>query len=100
MAVFELLGKLGTENSKTDFMKLVFSTFITYLNNTAAMVRTVGVQQSKALAEIYGEQWIVESYIPQVQAEYMKEKKGYNYRICYINSLAEMMPFLNKENIN
>lgn len=48
--VFKLFGFLGLSFEKESFMKLVFETFMGYLKNTHAMVRTVGVDLSKQLA--------------------------------------------------
>lgn len=48
--VFKLFGFLGLSFEKESFMKLVFETFMSYLKNTHAMVRTVGVDLSKQLA--------------------------------------------------
>lgn len=66
METFKLLGDLGLQFNKAEFMKHIFPTFIEYLKNNAAMVRTVGVEQSKLLATKFGETWIVSDYIPMV----------------------------------
>ena len=71
------------------------------MTNTAAKVRSTGVEQSKKLAEKYGEQWIIEKFLPKAREALTEDKKiGYNFRICSINSLAAMMPFMKHENIN
>lgn len=99
MAVFELLAELGLLFGKDEFMSATFQDFMGYLHNTAALVRQTGVKKSGKLGEAFGNTWIVNDYIPFVQETYGKDKKGYNYRICQLNSLAAMMPYMQKDQI-
>jgi hypothetical protein len=43
MAIFELIGKLAIEFGKETFMRSLSTIFFTYLTNTAASVRCMGV---------------------------------------------------------
>ena len=43
MAVFELIGKLSIAFGKDIFMRSLADVFMTYLTNTAASVRSMGV---------------------------------------------------------
>lgn len=38
-------------------------------------------------------------YIPVVKTHYTVDKKGYNYRMCCLNSLAAIMPYIMKDQI-
>lgn len=96
MSVFELLAELGLIFGKADFQKHIQVIFLGYLQNTAALVRQTGVKKSALLADEFKDSWIVNDFIPAVNEQYRVDKKGYNYRICCLNSLAAMMPFLDK----
>lgn len=50
MAVFELIGKLSLSFGKETFMRSLSSIFFTYLTNTAASVRNMGVTMAGQLA--------------------------------------------------
>ena len=100
MVIFELLGFLGLCFEKDDKVKDVLLLFYSYLDQSAAMVRNEGIKQSTALAKVFGDDWITKEFIPQVHKMYDREKKGYNYRICYINSMAAVMPYMKKDSIN
>lgn len=70
------------------------------MTNTAAEVRQKGIEKSGKLAEIFGQDWILEDYLPVVIEEYKKDKRGYNYRMCCLSSLAAVAPFLSKDKIS
>lgn len=78
-----------------DFHRL----FMQYIQNTAASVRESGVKLSEKLAKSYGEKWIIQDYMPFVLAAYDVDKKGYNYRMCCLKSLAIVMPYVGKNHI-
>lgn len=56
-----------------------------------------GVQEVAKLAEKFKSSWIENEFIPQVKSMYDEDKKGYNYRMCCISSLAAVMPFMMKD---
>lgn len=60
---------------------------MTYLTNTAAAVRHKGVQKAAELAKVFSNDWIMNDFIPEVRDHFGADKKGYNYRICCLNSL-------------
>lgn len=68
-----------------------------YLTNTAASVRQMGIQKSSLLAKEFKGDWIMTEYIPVVNNHYTVDKKGYNYRMCCLNSLAAIMPYIMKD---
>ena len=70
-----------------------------YLSNTAASVRQMGVDKSAVLGQQFGGEWIMNEYIPVVNNHYTVDKKGYNYRMCCLNSLAAVMPYIQKDQI-
>ena len=70
---------------------------MSYLTNTAASVRNMGQTKSGELAKKFGAAWITEEFMPIVINHYNVDKKGYNYRICCLNSMAEMMPYVGKD---
>ena len=60
----------------------------------------MGVGKSGLLAQQFKEEWIVKDFIPEVLKVYHTENKGYNYRMCCLNSLAIVTPYLKREQIN
>ena len=60
---------------------------MSYLNNTAASVREMGIKKSKEVAEKFKADWVIQNYIPKVIENYNVDKQGYNYRMCYLQSL-------------
>ena len=98
-SVFELIGNLGVFFGKDIFQKHLQAPFMWYLDNTAASVRTIGIEMSKLLANNFPQDWILTEYIPFVINKYSADKKGYNYRMCCLNSLAAVMPFTPKDAI-
>ena len=62
-----------------------------YLTNTAASVRQTGIEKSVELANTFHGEWVMNEYIPVVNNHYSVDKKGYNYRMCCLNSLAGVM---------
>jgi hypothetical protein len=53
MGVFKLLADLGVHFGKDKFKQNIQQIFMGYLSNTAASVRTMGVEKSKELACAY-----------------------------------------------
>lgn len=51
MAVFELFGNLGLHFGQEQFTKNIEQHFMSYLSNTAAAVRQMGVRKSGELAK-------------------------------------------------
>lgn len=94
MAVFELIGELSLQFGKDVFTKHLESIFLTYLSNTAASVREMGIKKSKELAKKFKSDWIMSSYIPRVIEMFNVDKQGYNYRMCCLHSLEAVMEFL------
>jgi len=66
MAVFELIGDLSKLYGKDVFTKHLESIFLTYLSNTAASVREMGIKKARELAEKFKADWINSSFIPRV----------------------------------
>jgi len=97
MAVFELIGDMSKTYGKEVFTKHLESIFLSYLTNTAASVREMGIKKSREIAERFKAEWIISNYIPKVIENYNIDKQGYNYRMCYLMSMQAVMPFLSKE---
>lgn len=100
MAVFELVADMGLLFGKQVFAQKLQTIFLSYLQNTAAAVREMGVSKSALLAQQFKEDWIVKDYVPAVQKVYGTENKGYNYRMCCLHSLAIVIPCLRREQVN
>jgi len=99
MGVFELIAELAIIFGKEVFCKNLQSIFMGYLLNTAASVRQMGIEKSAILAQNFKQDWIMNEYIPVVVNHYTVDKKGYNYRMCCLNSLAAVMPYIMKDQI-
>lgn len=97
MSVFELVADLGLLFGQAVFAQKLQTIFLSYMSNTAAAVREMGVTKSALLAREFREDWITKEFLPQVQQNYHAEKKGYNYRICCLHSLATVMPYIRKD---
>src|SRR5690242_4675730 len=63
MGVFELVGDLSKMFGKDVFVKHLESIFLTYLTNTAASVRDMGIKKSREIAEKYKSEWILSSFL-------------------------------------
>lgn len=100
MAVFELIGDLSKLFGKEVFTKHLESIFLTYLSNTAASVRDMGIKKVKELAEKFKADWIMSSFIPRVVEMFNVDKQGYNYRMCCLFSLQAVIPNLTKDQIS
>lgn len=72
---------------------------MSYLFNTAAAVRVMGIQKSRELAAVFKRDWVVESYIPTVLTAYKAEKKGYNFRICCLQSLEAVCEHITPDDL-
>lgn len=99
MAVFELIGDLAKLFGKDVFVKQLESVFLSYLTNTAASVRDMGIKKSKELAEKFKGEWVLQNFIPKVIENYNIDKQGYNYRMCSLMSLNSVMGLLTKEQV-
>jgi len=99
MSVFELIGDLSVKFGREVFMKSLESIFMQYLTNTAASVREMGISKSRELAASFKGDWILSSFVPKVIDNYNVEKQGYNYRMASLSSLAEVLPYLQKDQI-
>jgi serine/threonine-protein phosphatase 2A regulatory subunit A len=97
MAVFELIGEMSKLFAKDVFQKHLEALFMSYLNNTAASVRDMGVRKAKELADKYKGDWIITTFIPKVVETYNIDKQGYNYRMCCLQSLLQILPHLSKD---
>ena len=86
MAVFELVGDLSKLFGKDVFTKHLESIFLSYLTNTAASVREMGIKKSREIAEKFKQEWILSNYLPKVIENYNIDKQGYNYRMCSLLS--------------
>ena len=97
MVVFELIGDLSKIFGKDVFVKHLESIFLTYLTNTAASVREMGIKKSRELADKFKGDSVMTNYIPKVTENFNVDKQGYNYRMCSLLSLNAVMPYLSKE---
>ena len=97
MSVFELIADLGIIFGKEIFIKHLQSIFMGYLSNTAASVRNMGISKSATLGHAFKSDWIMNEYVPVVINHYSVDKKGYNYRMCCLNSLESIMPYIQKD---
>lgn len=97
MGVFELIGDLSKMYGKEVFLKHLESIFLTYLTNTAASVREMGIKKSREIAEKYKSEWILSSFLPKVIENFNIDKQGYNYRMCSLYSMQAVMPYISKE---
>ena len=100
MAVLELLGNFGIQFGMQPFIKNIEPIFMTYLTNTAAAVRMMGIKKSEELAKLFKRDWVVENYIPEVRKAYKADKKGYNFRICCLYSLEAIISNLSPEDFS
>lgn len=66
MAVFEQLAELALIYGKDAFTQHIQVHFMSYLTQNAASVRNTGVEKSAILAKEFGEQWIINNYLPHV----------------------------------
>jgi len=57
----------------------------------------MGINKSAVLAQSFKQDWIMTEYIPVVIKHYSVDKKGYNYRMCCLYSLAAVMPYIMKD---
>lgn len=97
MGVFELIGDLSKMYGKDVFMKHLDSIFMTYLTNTAASVRDMGIKKAKEIAEKYKAEWILSSFLPKVIENFNIDKQGYNYRMCSLYSMHAVIGFIPKD---
>lgn len=74
MAVFELIGDLSKAFGKEVFSKHLETIFLSYLTNTAASVREMGIKKARELAEKFKGEWILNSFIPKVIENYNNDK--------------------------
>lgn len=74
MAVFELIGDLSKIFGKDVFVKHLESIFLSYLTNTAASVREMGIKKSRELADKFKGEWVMSNYIPKVIENYNVDK--------------------------
>lgn len=99
MAVFELIGDLSKLFGKEIFTKHLESIFLSYMSNTAASVRDMGIKKTRELAEKFKSEWILSAFIPRVTEIYNVDKQGYNYRMCCLHSLNSVTPYLSKDQV-
>jgi hypothetical protein len=59
----------------------------------------MGILKSQVLAQSFKQDWIMQEYIPVVNNHYTVDKKGYNYRMCCLNSLSAVMPYIMKDQV-
>ena len=65
MAVYELLGDLSISFGREIFMKSLEPLFISFLKNNAASVRDMGIDKTAELAQAFGSDWVITSFIPK-----------------------------------
>jgi serine/threonine-protein phosphatase 2A regulatory subunit A len=94
------VSSLALRFGKDVYCKHLQSIFLGYLSNTASSVRNMGITKSEKLAEQFGPDYIINEYVPVVINSFRAEKKGYNYRMCCLNSLAVIIPYITKEQVS
>lgn len=99
MAVFELIGEMSKQFGKEVFQKQLETIFLSYLGNTAASVRDMGVKKGREIADKYKGEWVMASYVPKIIETYAIEKQGYNYRMCCLQSLQQIVTHITKEQV-
>lgn len=99
MAVFETVGDLAVKFGKDAYMKHLEALFSSYLTNTAAAVREMGIQKAESVAKAFGSTWIADHFVPKVVKTYEEDQMGYNFRMTAIKSLAVVMKYMNKDDI-
>lgn len=60
----------------------------------------MGITKSKDLAEKFGKDWVIQSFLPKVTENYNIDKQGYNYRMCSLNSLKVIIPHIPKDQVS
>lgn len=73
---------------------------MTYLTQTAASVRKMGVEKAAELAKTFNNDWVMQDFLPMVKEHYSTDKKGYNYRMCCLYSFQAVMPFMTKDQVS
>ena len=97
MSVFELLADFAIIFGMETYTTHLQTIFMGYLTNTAASVRQMGITKSGILAAAFKNEWVMNEYIPVVINHFSLDKKGYNYRMCCLNSLAAVLPYVMKD---
>ena len=100
MAVYELIGELGLAFGESIYQRQLAEIFMSYLTNTAASVRMMGVKMIGKLAKAFGTNWVQESLIPKVVESYNIDQQGYNYRMCALETLSAVLPFVHTQAIS
>lgn len=100
MAVFETVGDLADDFGKQAFTKHLQDLFCSYLTNSAAAVREMGVDKCAGLAKSFGSPWITNVFVPKVIKLYQTDNLSYNCRITAIKSLSEMIRFMNRKDVS
>lgn len=62
-------------------------------------MRDTGVRKAKELAEKFKIDWVMQSFVPRIIENYNVDKQGYNYRMCCLQSLAQVVPLMSKEQV-
>lgn len=99
MGVFDLIGELSKLFGKEIFIKHLETIFLSYMSNTAASVREMGIKKTKEIADKFKSDWVMQNFIPRVVEMFNIDKQGYNYRMCCLLSLQSVVPQLTKDQI-
>lgn len=99
MAVFETVGDLAVKFGKDAYTKHLEALFMSYLTNTAAAVREMGIQKAESVGKAFGSNWIAENFVPKVIKTYEEDQMGYNFRLTAIKSLAIVMKYMSKDDV-
>ena len=71
-----------------------------YLTNTAASVREAGIVKAYEIAQKFGKDWALDSFVPEVIKSFSAEQQGYNYRVTAIRSLAAVIEILPADKVS
>lgn len=74
MATVELIGAFSLAFGKDVFVSKIESIFMQYLTNTAASVREMGIEKAAEMAEKFGSDWVINTFIKSVNECYCVEQ--------------------------
>ena len=74
MGTFELIGELAVIFGLDIFERSLKTIFFTYMTNTAASVREMGVAKVRLLGEAFGADWITNTLVPKAVESFNVEQ--------------------------
>lgn len=74
MYTVDLIGQLSVRFGREVYTKSFEGVFVSYLTNSAAAVRDMGIQQAKEIGKKFGPEWIISAFIPKVIEAFNHDK--------------------------